>query len=142
MELLYLIIGLGAGFFIGFLFVKNKKENTSDDDYNGQIHELDKEKSILQDRIAGFVEKHRIQQEELKNQITITNELKEENITTKVINNSLKEKLQFQQNEIEQLQKKFTVEFENIANRILKQNTSEFSETNQKKLMAKFLSTL
>jgi DNA recombination protein RmuC len=35
---------------------------------------------------------------------------------------------------MEELQKKFTTEFENVANRILKKNSAEFTETNQKNI--------
>jgi DNA recombination protein RmuC len=47
---------------------------------------------------------------------------------------NLTEKLQTQKAEMEELQKKFTTEFENIANRILKQNSEEFTAANQKNI--------
>ncbi len=47
---------------------------------------------------------------------------------------NLREKLELQASEMEQLQKKFTTEFENIANRILKENSIEFTSTNQKNI--------
>jgi DNA recombination protein RmuC len=44
------------------------------------------------------------------------------------------EKLNTQKAELEEIQKKFTTEFENIANKILKQNSQEFTTTNQKNI--------
>ena len=49
-------------------------------------------------------------------------------------NEFLKEKLNEQYKEFERLQKQAATEFENLANRILKKNTEDFSEVNQKKL--------
>ena len=47
---------------------------------------------------------------------------------------SLQEKYDTYRKELEQLQEKFKLEFENIATKILKQNTLEFSEHNQKNM--------
>jgi len=47
---------------------------------------------------------------------------------------TLKEKLDSQKSEMEELQKKFTTEFENIANKILKQNSEEFSAVTEKNM--------
>ena len=43
-------------------------------------------------------------------------------------------KLQEQKKELEEIQKKFTTEFENIANKILKKNSEEFTAANQKNI--------
>lgn len=47
---------------------------------------------------------------------------------------ALSDKLIRQKSEIEDLQRRLVVEFENIANRVLRQNSSEFRETNLKTL--------
>ena len=47
---------------------------------------------------------------------------------------TLKEELNSMSQQMEELQKKFTTDFENIANKILKQNTKEFSEASQKNM--------
>lgn len=49
-------------------------------------------------------------------------------------NKFLLEKINEQAKEFERLQKQATVEFENLANRILKKNTEDFSVVNQKKM--------
>ena len=46
----------------------------------------------------------------------------------------LAEKYDSYKKELEQLQDKFKLEFENIASRILKQNTEDFSNHNQKSI--------
>lgn len=47
---------------------------------------------------------------------------------------NMNEKLQAQKTEMEELQKKLTTEFENIANRIMRRNSEEFTAANQKNL--------
>ncbi|MFL0122478.1 DNA recombination protein RmuC [Tenacibaculum maritimum] len=49
-------------------------------------------------------------------------------------NKSLKANLETQKKEIEELGKKFNTEFENIASKILKDNTKSFSEVNEAKI--------
>ncbi|MBN1925031.1 MAG: DNA recombination protein RmuC [Prolixibacteraceae bacterium] len=49
-------------------------------------------------------------------------------------NKNLTEKIEFQAKEFEKLQKQALSEFENIAAKILKTNTQDFSEVNQKKI--------
>lgn len=54
--------------------------------------------------------------------------------TLKAEKNFLQEKLEKQIQQTEELQKRLTVEFENIANRVMKQRTEEFNATNQRSL--------
>ena len=49
-------------------------------------------------------------------------------------NRSILQNMEVQKKEVEGLRKKFTLEFENIAGRILKQNTEEFSSVNRTKV--------
>ncbi|MFT4095111.1 MAG: DNA recombination protein RmuC [Niabella sp.] len=60
-------------------------------------------------------------------QVTLQNEL----ATARANNQALNDKLQTQGEEIERLGKKFNVEFENIANRILETKTGTFTELNK-----------
>ena len=52
----------------------------------------------------------------------------------KTVNENLAEKLENQKSEIENLQKRLTTEFENIATKILKERSEEFSVSNHKNL--------
>ncbi|MFW6309495.1 MAG: DNA recombination protein RmuC [Prolixibacteraceae bacterium] len=47
---------------------------------------------------------------------------------------NLQEKLQIQKAQLEEIQKKFTSEFENIANKILEKNSEKFTAANQKNI--------
>ena len=142
MEIILLILGVSIGFVAGFFYQKSKINTNafsdSDaieiDELRNQLHEIDKQKTLLEERISNAVEKFKNQEEDLNTKATDIDKLKEENILLRADNNSLNEKLKTHKQELETIQKKFATEFENIANRILKQNTTEFSETNQKKL--------
>ena len=142
MEIILLILGVSIGFVAGFFYQKSKINTNafsdSDaieiDELRNQLHEIDKQKTLLEERISNAVEKFKNQDEDLNTKATDIDKLKEENILLRADNNSLNEKLKTHKQELETIQKKFATEFENIANRILKQNTTEFSETNQKKL--------
>ncbi|MEZ5147517.1 MAG: DNA recombination protein RmuC [Bacteroidales bacterium] len=133
MEIVYLIIGLITGSGLGFLAMKgrlSKQKNEVQD----SLSQLDKEKGIIQEKYN-----------DLQNSFNQTKtELDEERNKNSELNNrmgraegefkSLREKLETQKTEMEELQKKFATDFENIANRILKANTKEFSEASQKNM--------
>ena len=48
---------------------------------------------------------------------------------------NLNEKISVQKEDAELVQKRLTVEFENIANKILKERSDEFSQTNEKRML-------
>ena len=131
MGIVYLIVGIGIGFLIGKLL---KKEVNTDNLDTDNSKELTEELGTLKGRLNAAVENY----QEQKDQITTLSQQKEtlisENSQLKESNQNLSEKLTEHKTEVEQLQKKFTLEFENIANKLLKQNTSDFAEANQKRL--------
>ncbi|MDG1477493.1 MAG: DNA recombination protein RmuC [Vicingaceae bacterium] len=131
MGIVYLIVGIGIGFLIGKLL---KKEGNTDNLDADNSKELTEELGTLKGRLNAAVENY----QEQKDQITTLSQQKEtlisENSQLKESNQNLSEKLIEHKTEVEQLQKKFTLEFENIANKLLKQNTSDFAEANQKRL--------
>ncbi|MBL4651828.1 MAG: DNA recombination protein RmuC [Flavobacteriales bacterium] len=141
MEIILLILGISIGFTLGFFYQRSKSNTTPTngnqdeiDLLKNQLHEIDKQRALAEERIANAVDKFKYQEEDLDAKASNIDRLKEENILLQANNNFLDEKLQTQKQELENIQKKFSTEFENIANRILKQNTTEFSETNRKKL--------
>ncbi len=131
MGIVYLIVGIGIGFLIGKILKKDANSEETDTDNSAQLTE---ELGTLKGRLNAAVENY----QEQKNQITTLSEQKvtlvSENSQLKEANNNLTAKLAEHKNEVEQLQKKFTLEFENIANKLLKQNTTDFAESNQKRL--------
>lgn len=126
MDFLILIAGLVAGLFLSFIFLKPG--------FQKQKFELEKEKLLFEDRNQALLK----EREDLIQQIQ---QLRSENgIQSQQLGraaadySNLQEKMESQRKEMENLQQKFTIEFENIATKILKQNTVEFSEVNQKNM--------
>jgi DNA recombination protein RmuC len=133
MDWLFLITGLIAGIGLGFLFCRLKiavqKSTFLEEKAN-----LEKERDILRERLSDqkdAIEKvcSELDTERQKGLDIHSRFARQENE-----NINLLEKLQNQKSEIEQLQKKFTTEFENIAHKILKENTQEFTLVSHKNM--------
>lgn len=111
--------------------------------HNIRESELVKENSSLSARLdaSGKIINEKLEEiktikserEQLRNALTEhTHSLASE----KANNAALEEKLQSQKDEIETLGKKFNLEFENIANKILESKTEKFTELNKSNLTA------
>jgi len=109
---IYIIIGLIVGALIGWLLGKSGSEKTSAQNQM-LISDIDNLKSELKDE--------RNANRDLSGKISaFQNENK--NLENKLIN---------QEQDIEKLQKKFSLEFENLANRIFDEKSEKFTEKNK-----------
>jgi DNA recombination protein RmuC len=129
MGIIYLIIGLAVGFVVGFL-LKKSNLSTSDSNNNEFISEI----AGLKARLDSAVENYKEQKTQIEKLTLQKDELLATNSQLQTEKENLTERLEEHKLEVEQLQKKFTTEFENIANKLLKQNTTDFAEANQKRL--------
>ena len=132
------------GFIISYLLLKSKLKSQSDEalrekmmaeqQFTRQKFELEKEKSLFEDRNKSMLN----ERDELLQQIqSLRTEcgIKSQQLARDEADfSNLQEKLEFQKKEMEHVQQKFTIEFENIASKILKQNTEDFSMSNQKSI--------
>lgn len=132
MDILFLLIGLVLGFGIAFLFFKGKQSVGSDTSIlDSKIIGLEKDFSFAEK------EKNRILfEKELLNKelISIREELNASNITIAKAREAFKsqeEKFTTLKSELENVHKKYTTEFENIANRILDEKAQKFTEQNK-----------
>ena len=101
---------------------------------NLRINELDKERSVLADRVEQTLlqtENARKQNEKERQEYVQLNALLAQQETT---NKNLQEKLMLQKEELESLQQRFTKEFENLANKILDEKSQKFTEQNKTQL--------
>jgi len=96
--------------------------------------ETEIQKSVAQETLRLRYEEVQRIQSELTLQLGIANDRGMELATLRTINENLAEKLENQKEEIENLQKRLTTEFENIATKILKERSDEFSASNHKSL--------
>ena len=129
MDYLLLIIGLIAGAVIGFLIAKIYLSGQQTDNQDLKIsnatmantnERLEQECTSLKEELTKEREAH---QQELKSSTEWKSKFQ-----------SLEEKLNEQQSEYEKLQEKFTKEFELVANKILEEKTSKFTEQNKENL--------
>lgn len=144
MTLLYIIIGAAAGLISGaalmFLIsrkneerLRNEKESVITQSTSA-LASLDKEKSIAADRLIQSEKTISELEASLNAEREKTNLLNASLSRTEAEKSSLIEKLETRNKEMEDVQKKLITEFENLANRILKQNTVDFTATNQKNI--------
>ncbi len=144
MEIVYLAAGLLLGFIIAYLALRAKlagrervlQEQLSAFELGKQeaLGQMDKEKSILEERYKDLRQSAEKAGSELENERRRNEELNKRVTRSEAEYDSLKEKLDTQKSEMESLQKKFTLEFENVASKILKQNTLDFTQLNQKNM--------
>lgn len=134
--IILLIIGIAVGFALGWM-LKNNKASGNEDDSNSLLEEINNIKNELsasKARLEAATENYKEQKEYITKLTLQKDELLSTNSQLQNENQNLTERLKEHKLEVEQLQKKFTTEFENIANKLLKQNTTDFAETNQKRL--------
>ena len=110
------------------LFDLNEKKSST------ALAEVETQKSVALETVRLKTEELLRLQLELTQQIEISNNRGMEIATLSTININLAEKLDNQKNEIENLQKRLTTEFENIATKILKDRSDEFTVYNHKNL--------
>lgn len=115
MEIILLIIGLVVGLTIGFLVAKLTSKNTESTNnlLKETIGKLEGENSKLKETEI-----------DLNKRLSVMS----------IANENLEKRLQEQKDEIETLQKKFAVEFENLANRIFEEKSSRFTQQNRENM--------
>src|SRR4051812_8862514 len=114
MDILYLIIGLLLGALVIYVILKNK-ENPSDKVNLSRITDLEKEKSILADRVNQMILQQKNLEETLSKERDHIIQLSASVAAKQEMVNNYLDKLQNQKSEIEDLQKKFSIEFENLS---------------------------
>ncbi len=131
------IIALAIGLFLGKqLFSANSKSEKAslEEKINGLFSQITQQKEQFQNErnqfekqlVASNTEKETIRSE--KESLAIQLSKKETDFE------NLWERNKEQKQEVEQLQEKFTKEFENLANKILDEKTSKFTEQNKENL--------
>lgn len=112
----------------------NKSFYVIEKNLEAQKFEAEKSMLVWMERYKSLSTDHEAVRSELDNirkeNINLTGGLEKE----KAVNLNLLEKLQNQKAELDQIQKKFTMEFENIAGKILRKNSEEFTIANQKNI--------
>jgi DNA recombination protein RmuC len=124
--LLAFIIALAIGIFLGkLLFSANAKTDKAslEEKVNGLLQQIEQLKIQVQETVQ---ERETIRTE--KESLAIQLSKKEGDF------DNLWDRNKEQKQEVEQLQEKFTKEFENLANKILEEKTNKFTEQNKENL--------
>lgn len=133
MDIIFLLIGLVAGAGIGFLasrLIQSRQGNST----GSELQDLKLERAglsatriRLEDELAATRQELGTLREAHQTELRSGTEWKGKF-------DALQDKLASQQLELEQLQQKFTKDFELIANRLLEEKSTKFAEQNQKNL--------
>lgn len=138
MEFLYLAAGLVLGFVIGFLIKKLQSKNGADDATTAELQQnianLTAENGHLKGRIDSSIEAFRKMEDKNADLEQKNSDLIAENAQLKNAFQNMEQKLKEQKDEMTNLQEKFTTEFSLIANKLLKQNATDFAQANEKRL--------
>ena len=144
MEIVYLLSGIGVGALVAFLFFRFKTQTIKtyfDTKIREKEKEFESEKVQTEKQSLLWEERFISKKTEFENQKSELTEIRQQNLhlntrlekaKTEYLN--LQEKLEQQKAELEKIQKKFTTEFENIANKILEKNSEKFTAANQKNI--------
>lgn len=127
-DVIFLIIGLITGAIAGFFMAGSKKSADSNDE---QLQQLQMNTSRLEEQNRYLTQQVGQREVELKEErekkMTISTQLAE----VKANHDNVQQRLAEQKNELQQLQEKFTKEFENLANKILEEKSQKFTEQNK-----------
>lgn len=144
-EFLFLVVGLAIGFGLGYFFMRSKSGSGVDSQNDGLVRaELEKnrsdkeriaiEKGELEGRLSKSIEVFEEQKKQLldkEERLQVQTGRVERLEAEKA---ALEKKLEEQLVELEKLNERFRMEFQNLANEILKQNTKEFTDSNKKQI--------
>src|SRR6218665_360639 len=145
MEILFLIIGLALGFVIAFLLFRGKNTGAVVADtsaLDAKITELDKQNAVLKTQLEAALNeniKNGLEYKEEKLRLTAELEKVRAELSTANarIEGSLEkfraqdEKYKMLKEELENVNKRYTAEFEVIANKILDEKSLKFTEQNK-----------
>ena len=154
MEFLFIVVGCVFGFVIAFLMFKLKQTQGYDTSaLDNKIIELDKEKLVFQTNLTNAEKENKRLTDELKGvkeqlaaELTLEREkfIREINLEKEKLSKaesrlakaeqvfqSQEEKLSTLKSELENVHKKYSVEFENIANKILDEKSKKFTDQNK-----------
>ena len=126
MDIISIIVGLAAGFVLGFLVFRIAQQNREKEQMKTAVQQEEKMKTLEAEnaKLAAQLAEATKQREQLQRQATLA----------EAENNSLLDKLQTQKRDIDELHKKFALEFENIANKILETNSEKITTVNRKNI--------
>ncbi len=141
MEIIFLAIGLIIGAIAAFLISKykfNSEKGLSREEtetLNKQLAEQRDEKIRAESQNGIMKGNLDSKEKELREKAEIINQITADSARLETDNKNLIQKLDEQKAELENLQEKFTKEFENLANKIFEEKSSKFTNQNKENLI-------
>lgn len=140
MEIIIVVFASAIGFLSAWIIltlrIKKNQEASEEKKQTLQSALTDAEKKVLvtNETLRLTLEENINLQTEMAQILMVSNARALEVATLTTTNKNILEKLESQKLEIETLQKRLIAEFENIANKILKERSDEFSAANHKNI--------
>ena len=140
MEYILAVFALAVGFLSAWMVLLRKQTlfrnslEINEKMLKEALNEANTNLRVAEEKLKNKTEELERMLLELDQQQELANNRGMEVATLRTVNENLVEKLENQKGEIENLQKRLTTEFENIATKILKERSEEFSVSNQKNL--------
>jgi len=133
MLILYIVLSFLLGAVLAFLIMRGRAASLRAA-LQEEIAKLDKESGILQDRLLSLQGDNQKLLLELSSEREASKEIAISLARQGAEYDNIREKLNTQKADLEELNKKFTIEFQNIAHKILRENSNEFTSLNQKNI--------
>ncbi|MEY4594499.1 MAG: recombination protein RmuC [Bacteroidota bacterium] len=130
MMFVFLAAGLVAGALIGWLFAKNSGHGAVAE-VRKQLEVAEQERALLQGKIQVIQQQADQSIADIQKERQMVNQLTSTLTKAEAESTFLREKLDVQKQEVQNLQQHFTKEFENLANRILDEKSKKFVEQNR-----------
>ena len=140
MEYMLAFFALMLGFLAAWVVFSRKagtlkvSSDLSEKRLIAALADVETQKSVAHETLRLKTQELLLVQAELTRQSELAGNRSNEIATLNAVNENLAGKLENQKIEIESLQKRLTAEFENIATKILKERSEEFSVSNHKNL--------
>lgn len=144
MQLLELFLGLVLGGIVGWLIqlvrirhvavAHTKMLNEMSRQADGEVAAVGKDLAVAQQALESAEQERKQLKFDIEQERKQSGKLQQDLSVALTENKNLEARLASQSDELEKIQEKFTVEFENLANKILRENSREFAATNHKNL--------
>lgn len=135
-SILFILVGLILGYTIAHFKFKSSQALSKEE---ADVLEEEREEALrtisrLEERNERLDAEAQQNKNEMLKEQSRANEAEKENVRLKSVNENLREKLDEQKEELQNLQERFKDEFENLANKILEEKSKKFTEQNKEKL--------
>ncbi|MDA3780226.1 MAG: DNA recombination protein RmuC [Bacteroidales bacterium] len=137
LNIIYIIIGAVAGFTAAWFIRKFQFESIKglskeeSDRLKSDLNNLSNDKLIISEKYKIVNDNLQSVKNELEEKTNKILDLSKELSSTNTSNRNLQEKLSEHKKEIDEINKKFSLEFKNLANEIFEEKTGKFTEQNK-----------